>query len=324
MSRRIIPGYLPEVCPNCRSGFIVAGFGKFRWERLVAPGVEVKEVVDLPVYYCGECGYVISRAFLDGDVVTLFGASEVEMYIVEDVEGVKHHLVHVEGYPIRPVYGAVSIERAYKVVPPKPMSALVVSVKAPIRYRNVWCYYEELPSGVSMKTDRAEAEIVREARYVREFTMQHFRDFHELIRRIKDAGYKPSIGEGVLAYFVACGLSEPKYGGTKSIVAGFLRASDVPEFRDVRVGSVGEALSRINALGLFPEEHYGYWRIVSAIVKDRPTYVYLPVRYILQEKEYVIRGELPEKLFKISRWWDILKVKKPSEIPKFIGSDRWL
>jgi ribosomal protein S27AE len=322
--RRIIPGFAPEICPNCGSDFIVAGFRSVKRKRLVAPRIEVEETVELPVYYCGECGYVISRAFLDGDVITGFGATEVEMYIVEDVNGVKHHLIHKEGYPIRPRYGAVEIEKAYRVVPPKPMSALIVVLKCPLTYRNVWCYYEELPGGVSVATDRAEAEIVREARHVREFTMQHLRDFHELIRRVRSAGYKPQVIQGALAYLVACSLSEPKYGGTKSIITGFLRASDVPEYRNAEAKTVGEALSRIQALGLTPEEHYGYWRLVSTVVGEKPTYVYIPVRNVLQEKEYVVRWELAKELIKKPRWWEILEVKKPSEAPKFIGLDKWL
>jgi len=323
-SRRIIPGFAPKICPNCGSGFIVAGFRMVKRKRVVAPRIEVEETVSVPVYYCGECGYVVSRAFLDGDTVSGFGATEVEMYIVEDVDGVKHHLIHKEGYPIHPYYGAAEVERAFRVVPPKPMSALIVIVKCPLVYKNVWCYYEELPSGVGTVTDRAEAEIVREAKHVREFTMQHLRDFHELIRRVRGAGYKPQVIQGVLAYLVACSLSEPKYGGTKSIITGFLRASDISEFRDVEAETVGVALSRIQALGLTPEEHYGYWRLVSTLVDEKPAYVYEPVKHVFREKEYVIRWELAKELIKKPRWWEILEVKKPSEAPKFIGLDRWL
>jgi hypothetical protein len=184
--------------------------------------------------------------------------------------------------------------------------------------------YEELPSGATLPTNRVEGEIVREAKYVREFTLQHLRDFHDLIGRFRVAGYKPHVLLGVLAYLVACSLSDPKYGGTKSIITGFLRASDVPEYRSADTDTVGEALSRIKALGLTPEEHYGYWRLVSRIADDKPVYVHVPVRNILKEKEYVIRAELPKELFKKKRWWEILDVKRSAEAPKFVGLDRWL
>jgi DNA-binding transcriptional ArsR family regulator len=107
-------------------------------------------------------------------------------------------------------------------------------------------------------------------------------------------------------------------------VTGFLRASDISEFRDVEAETVGVALSRIQALGLTPEEHYGYWRLVSTLVDEKPAYVYEPVKYVFREKEYVIRGELAKELIKKPRWWEILEVKKPSEAPKFIGLDKWL
>ncbi|MEM2293392.1 MAG: hypothetical protein QXX41_08965 [Nitrososphaerota archaeon] len=321
MSRRIIPGYAPPLCPQCRSNFIVSGFKRVVWKRLVAPRIEVEEPVEVPVYYCGECGYIISRAFLDKEV-TVWGDDVVESYLVEDVDGVIHVLAHTPDHPIRPVYGAVGFSGAVKRRAEGVF--LSVIVEAPITYKNVYCVYEyPVGSVAAVPTERVET-IVRKARYVREYTARHLRDFHELIRRVRSAGFKPTIREGILAYLVACALSEPKYGGTKSLITGFLRSSDVPEFRDVSPSSVGEALSRIENLGITPPEFNDMWRVVERVVDGVPVYSYVPVNRILQEKEYIIRRELPEKLFAKKEWWNILRVERRREVPKFVGLERWL
>jgi len=318
---KIIPGFRPRRCPVCGSTFIVSGFVKGEWKRLVAPGIELKEPVRVPVYYCGECGYILSKAFLDREVTT-FGPPERESYLVEDVDGVVHFLVHAPGRPVRPIYGSVEIVEARRVVPPKPMSALIVTVKAPITYRNVYCEWEYPYFGApeAIPTGRVET-VRREAKYTREYTLRHLRDFHDLIRRVRAAGYKPNIRQGVLAYLVACALSPPKYGGTKSLITGFLRASEVPEYRDTSASTVGQALSRMEKLGLFPPEFGGFWRIWR---EDIRAHVNIPVNRILTEKEYILRRELPDRLFRKKEWWRILEVEKRRDAPKFVGLTRWL
>jgi len=327
--RRIVPGYRPSRCPECGSTFIVSGFmpsPKWVERREVAPGIErvirhPRGEVWVPIYYCGECGYVISKAFLDREV-TSFGAPEREGYYVEDVEGRIHFLVHVAGRKSRPVLGAVEIAEARRVVPPKRMSALIVTVQAPEVYRDFWCEWE-LPHAGSWQlipTGRVET-VERLVKRSREYSLKHLRDFHDLIKRIEVSGYKPQIRQGVLAYLVACALSPPKYGGTRSFITGFLRASGVPEYRDATPSTVGEALSRMEKLGLFPPEFAGYWRIYEERFK---AHVMIPISKVLREKEYVLRRELPPRLWKKKNWWEILKVEKRRDAPKFVGLDRWL
>jgi len=200
------------------------------------------------------------------------------------------------------------------------MSALIVTVKAPITYRNVWCEWEYPYMGApeAIPTGRVET-VRREAKYTREYTLRHLRDFHDLIRRVRAAGYKPNIRQGVLAYLVACALSPPKYGGTKSLITGFLRASDVSEYRDASTSTVGQALSRMEKLGLFPPEFGGFWRIWR---EDIRAHVNIPVNKILAEKEYILRRELPGRLFRKKEWWRILEVERRRDAPKFVGSSR--
>ena len=118
---KIVPGFAPRRCPVCGSTFIVSGFVRGVWKRLVAPGIELKEPVQVPVYHCGECGYILSKAYLNREV-TSFGVPERESYLVKDVDGVVHFLVHAPDHPVRFVRGPVEIAEAKRVVPPASMS----------------------------------------------------------------------------------------------------------------------------------------------------------------------------------------------------------
>jgi len=317
---KIIPGFTPTRCPSCGSTLIISGFIKGEWKRLVAPGIELKEPIQVPTYYCGECGYILSKAYLNHEVTT-FGVPESESYLVEDVDGVVHFLVHTPKHPLRFVRGSVEIVEARRVVPPKPMSALIVTIRQKMTYRNVWCEWEYPYMGApeTIPTGRVET-VERIAKHTREHTLRHLRDFHDLIRRIRAAGRKPNIQQGVLAYLVACALSPPKYGGTVSLITGFLRVSDVPEYRDVSSSTVGQALSRMRNLGIFPPEFGGFWRIWR---EDIRAHAIIPVNKILGEKEYILRRELPSRLFRKKEWWKILEVKERREAPKFVGLTRW-
>lgn len=66
--------------------------------------------------------------------------------------------------------------------------------------------------------------------------------FEDLVERKKAAGYSVSVSNAVLAYMLVFKR------GSKSLITGFLRT--FPEWRDLKVSAVGEALSRLAKEGL--------------------------------------------------------------------------
>jgi len=313
-SKHIVPGYGPSKCPICGSTSILHKFipsPAWTEKRLVTAGIEVKVKhpageEERPVYYCGECGFIISRAFREKETIS-FEAPIEEAYVVEDVNGQLHYLVTSNPEdPVRPFYGSVSIREAKRVVPEKPMSALIVHVDVDITYKTqngepTYCEFHETREIVKTKVE-----------VYREYTTEELNCFRSLITR-RGSGY--TVKDGALAYLVCC------LRGTKSLTTGFLRASDFSGFRDVSDSTVGEALSRIQSLGITPPEFGGLWRVAYEKV-DGYRASYIPVNYILREKEYIIRREAAERIKEKRDWWTVLNVSA-REVPGQLGLEKW-
>lgn len=105
--------------------------------------------------------------------------------------------------------------------------------------------YEE-PVIVCIKEKRKRRIDEREIEWYDEICKDHFHSdvmrFEDLIEHKKALGYKVSVRDAVLAYMLVFGWAR------KSIITGFLRT--FPEWKDVEVGTVGEALSRLAKEGL--------------------------------------------------------------------------
>lgn len=99
----------------------------------------------------------------------------------------------------------------------------------------------EEPIIVAIKEKRKRTVDEREVEWFEEFTFDHFHAdvirFEDLVAHKKAAGYKVSVKDAVLAYMLVFEF------GRRSVITGFLRT--YPEWSDVKVGTVGEALSRL-------------------------------------------------------------------------------
>lgn len=51
-------------------------------------------------------------------------------------------------------------------------------------------------------------------------------------------------------------------------------------------------------------------------------YSYVPVNYILREKEYIIRKEAAERIKQKTDWWKVMDTPRP-EIPGQLGLEKW-
>lgn len=94
-----------------------------------------------------------------------------------------------------------------------------------------------------IKEERKRRIGEKELTWFDESCVDHFhRDvvrFEDLVAHQKAAGYKVSVRDAVLAYLLVF------RSGRKSVITGFLRT--FPEWSDVSVSTVGEALSRLKA-----------------------------------------------------------------------------
>ena len=99
----------------------------------------------------------------------------------------------------------------------------------------------EEPIIVCVKEKRKRTVDEREIEWYDEICKDHFHvdvmRFEDLIEHKKAAGYTVSVRDAVLAYVLVFGW------GRKSVIAGFL--GTFPEWMDVKVDTVGEALSRL-------------------------------------------------------------------------------
>lgn len=214
----------------------------------------------------------------------------------------------------KPVFHEVQILEARRIVPPFPMSAIFVKVGQRITYTDFWCDIHETHETVETFTYRT-----------REYTLQELQIFSELIRRKQAAGLTPQAREGALAYLVAC------QRGTVSFVTGFMRASNFARFRDTAKSTIGQALSRIQSLGLIPTEVsektdarvYRAWKIP---VQRFPgvKYTYVPVKTVLTEKEYIFRKTAAVQIRRNPRWWTVLDVKESTMAAQELGLEAWL
>ena len=99
----------------------------------------------------------------------------------------------------------------------------------------------EEPIIVAIREKRKRLVDEREVEWYDEIVFDHFHAnvvrFEDLIAHKKAAGYKVTVLDAVLAYLLVF------QWGRKSVITGFLRT--FPEWRDVSVDTVGEALSRL-------------------------------------------------------------------------------
>lgn len=111
--------------------------------------------------------------------------------------------------------------------------------------------------------------------------------FEDLIEHKKAAGYKVTIRDVVLAYMLVLEW------GRRPVIYGFLKT--FPEWKDIRMESVGEALSR-----LATED---YIRVVHAPERELIPLPYvspiMPAREVLYEMNRDIKDKLLTKL----HWW---------------------
>lgn len=253
---------------------------------------------------CRKCGLVIR---VGREIITTFKPLPSNL----------HYLVASNPEDsVRPFFSETKVleNRMVKELPPRPLS-LVVRVGTNVTYKTVggnpaWCEYHKALETVKSRVERS-----------REYTSEEYDVFKSLVRK-RGSGY--TTREGVLAYLVAC------LRGTKSFISGFLWASEFSLFKTASTGTVGQALSRIQDLGIMPPEFGGYWRVAerepSKIDLKYGTlslvYSYVPVNYVLREKEYVVRREAAERIRQSVFWWKILDAK-PQEIPGQLGLEKW-
>lgn len=111
--------------------------------------------------------------------------------------------------------------------------------------------------------------------------------FEDLIEHKKAAGYTVSIRDAVLAYMLVFEW------GRRPVIYGFLKT--FPEWKDIRIETVGEALSRLaaeNYIGVVhtPEKKAVPLPYVSPI---------MPPREVL----YEVNRDIKDTLLKKLRWW---------------------
>jgi len=104
----------------------------------------------------------------------------------------------------------------------------------------------EEPVIVAVKEKRERVVEGRKLEWYDEIVKDHLHDdvarFQDLIEHKRAAGYVVSVRDAVLAYMLVF------KSGTKSMITGFLRA--FPDWKEVDVSTVGEALSKLKAEGL--------------------------------------------------------------------------
>jgi len=285
---------------------------------------------------CTICGLVIKRGGM-----LFHGISPPPSPWVLDLQGNMHYLVDYKDKEtglIKHIFanhGPVEIVEAKRVTPPP--YAILVRIRVIATYGTSESSADPAYCTIHKRLELVKSEalgIEAEGKFkpmplVRGYSPEQVNSFLDLlVKKQARTGRKVTIREAVIAYLYSCSR------GTVSYITGFLQASFsflleknlYPEFRDVAKPSVGQQLSRIARLGIFPPEvkqRMGEYKVVSIwkIVAEEaptdpskfrlwghlgPTYSYVPVNRIFGEKEFILSRETVERIKKDPDWWRIL------------------
>lgn len=273
---------------------------------------------------CTVCGLVIKRGGM-----LFHGISRPPSPWVMDLQGNMHYLVdykdeetglikHVSGN-----YGPTEIVEARRVEPPP--FAITVRIRVIASYGTVERASDQVYCKVHKRFELVQSEALgvldqdthefKPMLLAKGYTPEQVNTFVDLlVRKQSRTGRKITIREGIIAYLVSCSR------GTVSYITGFLRASVAflleenvyPEFRNVTKPSVGQQLSRMARLEVFPPEVkqetdnkvVAFWRV--AVEKYPLTYAYVPINRVFGEKEFVLNKETVERIKRDPDWWKVL------------------